>query len=55
MSDSSQGVLASTAAQLYADLLQLAEVFKNNSKEMDDQKKSYDVMDPSFTAVSILL
>ncbi|KAJ9616430.1 hypothetical protein H2200_000148 [Cladophialophora chaetospira] len=49
------GQLAAAAAQLYADLLQLAELFKSNSKELDDQKKPYDVMDPTFTAVSILL
>ncbi|KIW85085.1 hypothetical protein Z517_00473 [Fonsecaea pedrosoi CBS 271.37] len=50
-----QTQLAAAAAQLYADLMQLAEVFKINSKDMDDKTKSYDVMDPSATAVSILL
>ena len=50
-----QGQLAAAAAQLYADLTQLVEVFKRNSKDMDDQTKAYDVMDPKYTAVSILL
>ncbi|KIW88147.1 uncharacterized protein Z519_11258 [Cladophialophora bantiana CBS 173.52] len=47
--------LAAAAAQLYADLMDLAGVFKQNSKDMDDQTKPYDVMDPEATAVSILL
>jgi hypothetical protein len=50
-----QDQLAAAAAQLYADLMELAAVFKKNSKDMDDQRKSYDVMDPKVTAVSILL
>jgi len=50
-----QDQLAAAAAQLYADLMQLVDVFKKNSKDLDDQKKSYDVMDPKVTAVSILL
>ncbi|KIW31196.1 uncharacterized protein PV07_02864 [Cladophialophora immunda] len=50
-----QTQLATAAAQLYADLMQLADVFKKNSRDMDDQTKPYDVMDPEATAVSILL
>lgn len=50
-----QTALAAAAAQLYADLMELVEVFKRNSREMDDQRKPYDVMDPEKTAVSILL
>ncbi|KIY02439.1 uncharacterized protein Z520_02578 [Fonsecaea multimorphosa CBS 102226] len=50
-----QTQLAAAAAQLYADLMEMAEVFKKNSKDMDDQTKPYDVMDPEATAVSILL
>lgn len=51
----SQGSLAAAAAQLYADLLDVVEVFKRNSLDMDDQTKPYTVMDPDKTAVSILL
>ena len=40
---SNQDRLASAAAQLYADLLLLVDVFKQHSKEVDDQTKSYDV------------
>lgn len=47
--------LAAAAAQLYADLVSLGQVFKKNSQEMDDQAKPYDVMDPQATGVSILL
>ena len=50
-----QTQLATAGAQLYADLMQLVGVFKKHSSEMDDQTKSYDVMDPKIPAVSILL
>ena len=50
-----QDDLAVAAAQLYADLTTLGAVFKKNSQEMDDQTKPYNVMDPTLTAVSILL
>jgi hypothetical protein len=47
--------LAAAASQLYTDLTDLAKVFEKHSKATDDQTKPYDVMDPNFTAVSILL
>jgi len=50
-----QDAVAAAAAQLYADLMELRNVFKQNSLDMDDQTKPYDVMDPQVTAVSILL
>lgn len=41
--------------KLLADLKACDEVFKRHSKELDDQTKPYDVMDPGVTAVSILI
>jgi hypothetical protein len=50
-----QTKLAAAAAQLYADLADLKGIFQQHSKELDDQVKPYDVMNPDATAVSILL
>ncbi|KAG8761312.1 hypothetical protein FRC12_009426 [Ceratobasidium sp. 428] len=48
--------LMAQSAQLFEqDLLALKKVFKAHSKELDDQDTRYMVMDPSITAVSILL
>jgi hypothetical protein len=41
--------------QLLSDLVELREVFKRNSEEMDDQTLPYNVLDPGATAISILL
>lgn len=47
--------VASAATKLYGQLVQLVEVFNQNSKDMDDQTTPYDVMNPDYTAVSILI
>ena len=47
--------IAKAAGTLYKDLVELGEIFKENSKLMDDQTMPYEVMDPDATAISILL
>ena len=47
--------IATAAATLYAQLMELVEEFDRNSKGMDDQTVPYNVMHPTATAVSILL
>jgi hypothetical protein len=47
--------VAKAAAQLYEDLVGCGQTFERNSREMDDQTKPYDVLNPKDTAVSILI
>ncbi|KIM23152.1 hypothetical protein M408DRAFT_28160 [Serendipita vermifera MAFF 305830] len=47
--------IASAATRLLQHLIELIQVFKKNSDEMDDQTVPYNVMSPEVTAVSILI
>ncbi|KAL9113189.1 MAG: hypothetical protein Q9187_007648, partial [Circinaria calcarea] len=47
--------VASAATTLYTQLVECIEIFKQNSKDMDDNTIPYDVLDPVATAISILI
>ena len=47
--------VASAATTLYTQLVECIGVFKQNSKDMDDNTVPYDVLDPVATAISILI
>ena len=47
--------VASAATTLYTQLVECIEVFKQNSKAMDDNTVPYNVLDPVATAISILI
>lgn len=47
--------ISAAAGQLVKDVLELKELFLKHSQEMDDQTVPYLVLDPSRTAISILI
>lgn len=53
--DEKEAKIATAAGRLFEQLVELIEVFRKNSEDMDDQTVPYDVMNPEATAVSILI
>jgi hypothetical protein len=47
--------VAKAAAQLYEDHVGCGQTFERNSRELDDQIKPYEVLDPKDTALSIFI